>query len=263
MERPFEGLVKRFAKLEGIYGLYEQAEQELVGVIGVPVCMANCGKCCEHNTVLPWGIEVEHIASYLLAEPVLMKKVLDRCEEWLRYNDGPVPSVKKLRSNPKSLMERVHRLTAGPCPLLENHSCLIYKVRPAACQAFGVTTYPRNCPRPVGYGETIETRAYNRGMGLAISEAMDSLLLEAAGDANDVTVGFLPTLIMSRLKAREFAGLVDSGKVDPIKLVRNFVSSPSILSEAQLTDLSLAGDKALQGVEKKGILTGPLSFKIK
>jgi hypothetical protein len=109
----------------------------------------------------------------------------------------------------------------------------------------------------------MDRRAYNTGMAAPIQQAFNDFLVECSGVQNDVAVGFLPTLLMSRLRSQRFTGLVDSGQIDPVKLVKNLVHSPSILVESQFTDLTLAGDTALQEIEKKGIPTGPLTVLIK
>lgn len=259
MNKPFEELITRMNRLEMLHSLFDQAEKELVDHIGIPICMANCGKCCEHNTVMAWGIEVELIASHLLGDAVLLETVMDRCEEWLREQVGPIYTVKQLKESPVRLMSRVHQIITGRCPLLDKTKCLIHPVRPVTCRAFGVTTYPRDCKRPTGYGETDTVRAYNRGMAQPITDAFNRFLIECSDKPYDVSVGFLPTLLMSRLRSKRFAGLVDAGKVDPVKLVRQHIASPSVLVESQLSNLELAGEKALQEVEKTGIHTGPLT----
>jgi Fe-S-cluster containining protein len=263
MNKPFETLINRFAKLEVLHGFFDQAEKEVTDTIGVPICMANCGKCCEHNVVMAWGIEVESIASYLIADDPLLKKVMDRCEGWLTEAVGPVYTVNQLKADIHRLIGKTHQLITGRCPLLDGTQCLIHPVRPVTCRAFGVTTYPRGCNRPPGYGETEDRKAINGGMAGPIVEAVNQFLVECSDNNYDVSVGLLPTMLMSRLRSRKFTGLVDSGKIDPIKLVKHHMTSLSVLVESQFADFTMAGDKALQEVEKKGIPTGPLTYVIK
>jgi Fe-S-cluster containining protein len=258
---PFEALIKRLNLVEAVRGLYQQAQNELEARIGIPVCMPNCGQCCE--TVMVWGIEVESIASSLVGQERLLNDVMDRCEAWLAKRNGHIYSPKQLAENTPVLLERAHELMTGRCPLLsEDLKCLIYQERPLSCRAFGVTSYPRRCPRPCGLGESGSTRAYNQGMAPVIKEALKQLLVHCSEDRFSVTTGFLPTLLMSRLRAQRFAGMVDSGKVDPVKLVRGYMTSPTILSQDQAAGLSLAGDEALQEVEREAIQTGPIIVKV-
>jgi Fe-S-cluster containining protein len=263
MSRPFEALIKRLNDLDLLYSAFDHAEKEVVATIGVPICVENCGKCCEHNVVMAWGIEVENAASYLLGNEKLLKTVLDRCEAWLKENTGRVFTTTQLLRDKSRLMQKTHEIITGRCPLLDGTRCLIHPVRPAACRSFGVTTYPRGCNRPPGIGETVDRRAYNKGMALPIMEATNEFLIDCSDNPHDVSVGFLPTMLMSRLRAREFTGLVDSGKIDPVKLVKQNVTTLSVLVESQFSDFSLAGDKALQEVEKKGINTGPIKLIVK
>ncbi|MDD5510688.1 MAG: YkgJ family cysteine cluster protein [Dehalococcoidales bacterium] len=263
MNKPFEELLKRLSALESIHGLFDTAEKEVVEHIGLPICMENCGKCCENNVVMAWGIEVEDIATYLISDDKLLNKVMDRCEAWMKESTGPVFTVKQLLRDQTRLMKRAREIFTGRCPLMEGTRCLIHPVRPVACRSFGVTTYPRGCKRPPGFGETIDRRAYNQGMAIPIMEAVNAFLVDCSDKPYDTSVGFLPMMLMSRLRAREFAGLVDSGKVDPVKLVKNQVHSLAALVESQFNTFEMAGDKALQKVEEKAIKTGPLTFVIK
>lgn len=259
--RPFEALINRFVGLEQIHGLYQEAQDELERHIATPICMANCGRCCKDNTILVWGIEVEYIASHLLGQGPLLDQVLDACEEWLRAKNGPIYSPKALQRNLPKLLERARQIYTGRCPLVDRENkCLIHMARPLVCRSYGVTTYPQGCPRPMGLGEAGTQRAYNRGMGEKITALFNEFLVEISEDKPLTAVGFLPAMLMQRLRAARFAGLVDSGTVDPVKLIRNYVTSPAILAEQQVFDLAMSGDKALQEVEKTGINTGPWSF---
>ena len=258
MERPFEALISRLSALDLIQGLYQQALDELELRIGAPICVADCGKCCEHNTVMVWGIEVESIATHLLGLGQLLDVVMDRCEDWLMARNGRTYSPQALRGNIPKLLEEARAVYTSRCPLLEGTKCLIHMARPLACRAYGVTSYPVGCNRPLGLGETPDTRAVNTGMGPVITEAFNQVLRESAEDDFFTRVGFLPTLLMARLRADRYTSLVDSGRVNPIKLVKNYVHSPAILTQQQTVDFTLAGDKALQEIEKRGIPTGPV-----
>lgn len=256
---PFEALLKRLSALEGIHRLYEKAEDELVSHIRAPICVEKCGDCCKKNTPMVWGIEIEAIASFLLGQGELLDEVMDRCEEWLLDNQGPILSPQQLSRNLPQLFQRAHEVMVKQCPMLtEEMQCAIHTMRPLPCMAFGVTTYPVNCPRPLGLGETSNRKAYNEGMIPVTKKALNDLLVSSAEDDFCVTVGFLPTLLMTRLRSGAFTNAVDSGKVDPVKLVRNRIHSPSILSADQQFDFSLAGDEALREVEHNAIKTGPI-----
>jgi len=261
---PFGALLHRLSALESIHRLYEKAEDEIVNHIKAPVCMDGCGNCCKENTPMVWGIEVEAIASYLLGQGQLLDDVMDRCEEWLIGGGGrPILSPRYLAQNFPQLLQRAHEVMVKQCPMLTREmQCAIHTMRPLTCMAFGVTTYPTNCPRLLGLGETSSRKAYNEGMMPVVKKALNDLLVHSAEDEFCVTVGFLPTLLMSRLRSEAFTNLVDSGKVDPVKLARNRIHSPSILTADQQFDLSLAGDEALQEVERNSIKTGPILLNV-
>lgn len=267
MERqPFDAVIARQVELMEIHAICQQAQDELEAHIGRSICMPNCGKCCLHNTPMVWGFEVEFMVSSLLGDNQKLDNILDRCEGWLLYNDGKIRSPNYYRQNPGKIIERSHDIITSPCPMMDEITlqCLIHAYRPLVCRAFGVTTYPRNCPRPPGLGESDVVRSYNQGLGEKINAALHKLLVGYAKESSfAITVGFLPTLLVSRLRANWFAGLVDSGRVDPVKLVRNYIASPAALIESQFTEFNLAGDKALQEVESSGIHTGPVMAVVK
>ena len=149
------------------------------------------------------------------------------------------------------------------CPMLEGTSCIIHDMRPVVCRAYGVTTYAVDCTRPLGKNETPTKRAANTGMQKPIRDLLNNMLVEfAKEDRFAVTTGYLPTLLLSRLSASKFAGLVDEGKVHPMKIVRGYITSPAIIGQYQIADFTLAGDEALQEVERNGINTGPVMLKI-
>lgn len=261
--QPFKSLIQRLSKLEKIHGFYQQAEAEVEAHIGMPICVPNCGLCCQNNSPMVWGIEVEAIASYLIGQGDLLNTVMDRCEHWLRTSNGKVHPPAYYQQNTDKLMERAHELYTGCCVLLgTDKRCLIHPARPLTCRAYGVTSYPTDCPRPYGLGESASSRAYNNGIAPVVKEALNQLLKECASDSFAASVGFLPTLLMRLLRSRQFVSLVDSGKVDPVKLVRNFIHSPAIITQDQLADFSLAGDEALQEVELTGINTGPITVAV-
>lgn len=263
MKNPFEQLLRRLDKLNGIHELYRKAESELEAHIGRSICMPNCGECCQTSSILVWGIEVEAMASYLLGKKKLLKDVMDRCENWLRTGNRGAHTPSYYQQNLDKLMERARELYSSQCCLLDGaKQCLIYPMRPLACRSYGVTVYPHRCPRPCGLGESGSTRAYNGGMANIINDELTDLLKDCAQESFTATVGFLPTLLMMRLRSRAFVSLVDSGKVDPVKLARNFVHSPAALFQRQFSDLTLSGDKALQEVEATGINTGPVIVRI-
>ena len=255
IDRPFGELLRRLTVLEALHGLYQQAEGELTRHIGVPICMDKCGKCCQHNTVMVWGIEVERIASCLVGQRNVLNEVMERCERWLLHDNGVVPSPTQLAKNPLKVIQAGNELVKKLCPLLQDDmKCLIHVCRPLACRAYGVTTYPVDCPRPPGFGEDPSRKAYNRGMGERVKVAFHELMKDfGENDRQSATVGFLPTLLMAKLRADRFAGLVDSGMVHPVKLSRGFMASPTILWESQKADMTLAGQESLDEVVKKGI----------
>ena len=257
MTQPFSSLLSRLATVEELHGIYADAQEALEAHLGVNICMPNCGACCEHNAVLVWGFEIEAITSYLLGKgEIYTKQVLDSCEEWLTNDHGlKTYPPKYFESHPKEMMAQVHTVSSTRCPMLTiDKKCSIYEQRPLACEAFGVTTYPRGCPRPLGLGEHDNVRAYNSVLGNKIGEVLNVFLTRVANeDMLAVTVGYLPTLLFAKLRANDFANLVSSGKINPVKLATNVINSPALLYEQQRIDFSLAGDKALEDVVNAGV----------
>lgn len=255
MNKPFSSLLARLATVDELKQLYSDAQDELEGHLGVPICVANCGICCEHNVPMVWGFEVEAIASYILGQgEKFTKEILDRCEDWLLDNNSGF-TVKYLLDHPQKMLEEVHKVNIGTCPLLtSDRKCSVWLQRPVACQAYGVTTYPTGCPRPLGKGEYGNIRAFNQGLGTKINETLNKILQFVSNDDLFAsTVGYLPTMLMAKMRAVEFSGLVSSGKVNPVKLATNQVTSPAIITEEQRSKFKLAGDKALDEIISGGI----------
>ena len=264
--RPHEGLIRRLNGLEYLHGVFDSAQAELETALGVPICVPNCGACCQHNTPMVWGYEVEYIAAYLLGQgEQATKDALDRCEDWLLERHGhPVLPARQLAHNTAKIIEMARTFSTSQCPMLTaDRRCSVHGERPMACRAFGVTTYPRGCPRPMGQGEHGDTRAINRGMGAAVKTALTEFLERiAAEDTFAATVGYLPTLLMGKMRAERLAALVDSGRINPVKLSINLVHSPAILWEEQVATFELAGQQALDNMVKTSIPTGPLVVKV-
>jgi len=264
-DRPFEALITRLSALDALHNLYQQAEAEIEHHIGRPICMPNCGKCCQHNVVMAWGVEVDGLASFLLGQGRLLENVLNRCEAWLTENNRRIYSPGQLLKDRDRLTTEAQFMITGRCPLLDEESkCLIHPMRPLSCRAYGVTTYPRGCGRPYGNGESESRRATNSGMAVIIKEKFTALLKMCKDDSFSVSVGFLPTLLISKFRPFRFTSLADSGHVNPIKLVKNYVSSPAVLTEDQFSSFELAGQDALDECEKAGIpIEKPLVHIIK
>ncbi|APG23590.1 MAG: YkgJ family cysteine cluster protein [Syntrophotalea acetylenica] len=79
------------------------------------VCHKGCDLCCRHLSLFP--VEAEAMAGAVAALPAPQQETL---------------RLRALNAEPD-----------GPCPLLENHACLIYHARPIICRTHGLPVLSR------------------------------------------------------------------------------------------------------------------------
>jgi len=237
------GMVASFSLLDKIFAGFEGAARDLQAAIGVPICISNCGKCCEVNVPLVRDIEAKYAVSWILGNG-LVDKVAERCEGWLLDRMSALTSYGiKPGAIPEGLLPGLreewdyvaHRT---PCPmLLEDKSCLIYGARPMVCRAAGVTTaMPVGCPRPLGYGESLTSFARAGGPGVEEIKRNVSELLRTAENQTWLISSFLPTALYMSLRPQKFAAYIEDSKIATAKIMQTF-HNLGILWQDQLNEV--------------------------
>lgn len=121
----------KLSALKNIYAIYEEFSVSLD-----VSCQKGCAACCTRNVTLT-TLEGRHIVDYIGQAP--KKSALERLSR-----DQHLP-----RFQPKITLNGLAELfikgqdgpdeeyhLEGECPLLENHLCTIYPVRPFGCRCF-------------------------------------------------------------------------------------------------------------------------------
>jgi Fe-S-cluster containining protein len=238
-------LLNLWSLLEKVHRGYDSAASEVSKATGARLCVPGCGLCC-HNSVLALGIEAELAASWLLGQPKLFDRVMDACYEWLtrpgKYTYGGKLDYERWQE----LLPEYESVLREPCPfLLEDRSCLIHWARPLVCRAYGVTRMPApNCPRPLGFGEGSNARAYWDGRTpmqfapdhkpVSLYQLIRDLKGLMAAYPRYSREGFFTTFLYERFRAKTLAGLLDDGKVPMVKVFAAWGGSHLLLWQEQL-----------------------------
>ena len=237
-----------FDRLERIHRLFGSAQQRLEKEIGVPICVPDCGKCCEKNCVAIRGVEAHYIAQWVRRQkPETQKSITDICSSWLLAKDEQLSVYRGMGTAALSTddLDQV-RVEGGfimgggsHCPMLtEDKKCLIHPVRPLLCRAFGVTRIagPEICDRPLGKYETKERRAYLN------NEIVDEIKRELEGLKSELSEGnyyengmFLATALYAELEPQSFVSIIYHNLVPTAKLLQ--FSGPALLYQEQLSEI--------------------------
>jgi len=216
-------MLQQFMELRQIHRLFDDSEAHLAKRLGVPICMPNCGKCCQENCVTIYSIEASLIISYLMGDGKLT--VIGWCRDWLlehhtaapTYNGIPVGVVSK------ELKHEWDLLVKSGCPMLgENKQCFIHMMRPLICRSYGVTmTAGVGCPRPLGRGESVASKGYIGGKASALLEdELNKYFGKMRAEHPDFAkMGFLPTMIFRQAREKEFRELIAENKIASAKLI--------------------------------------------
>lgn len=214
-------LVEYWNELEAIYGMMRQAQAQVERTIGTPICVESCGgHCCTINSIVAYGFEAEHVASWLLTQGPLMTEILDRARAWLTESGQWTYGRQLTPELWKSLENELVRALMQRCAFLgDNGRCLIHEVRPMVCRTYGVTHMPgSNCPRPLGLGEESDSRAWfdPSTAELPIRPRWNALRRRIK-EPRFSRSGFLALMLFERFKAKELAGLLDDGRIPLVK----------------------------------------------
>lgn len=207
----------------------DQGQAELEQAIGNPICIENCGKCCEVNTPIAHIREVKYLISLLvLVTPGLREKLVERSLDWLIYRHSGITSYGKIRGQPrkpgekKLLIDESQVLAAKQCPFLTGDKrCMIHRARPIVCRAYGITIMADQwCPRPLHWTETDTCRmiiAEDTGLGQIIKRLSSELCRSENGTIPNY-VGFLPFLVARELAPDRLQSLIDENRIADAKL---------------------------------------------
>ncbi len=118
--------------LKNIYEIYD----DFVGELEV-ACKKHCAECCTRRVTLTT------LEAYLIAEHIILngKSDLFRFVQAATSGTRFQPKITTNRladmcANGMDLPEEENNATGGHCPLLKNHECPIYRVRPFGCRCF-------------------------------------------------------------------------------------------------------------------------------
>jgi len=148
--------------LKTLYEDMEKLASRVIELKGKPLCVPDCGLCCETTTPLVLLLEGRNIAMWLDKQSQSVQdKVLQNCEAWLLK-----PLLYKAPPTGKGKPPEWVDLIQWQCPALdtEKKTCLIYPVRPLGCRTYGVTRGANAfCKAPLGLEETKEKRLHFSG----------------------------------------------------------------------------------------------------
>jgi Fe-S-cluster containining protein len=138
-------LETRLSILEQIYTLHENVVQK-----SDLACRVGCDLCCTRNVTVT-SLEASQITRYLenTARPDLFEK-LETSKHFPRFQPlTTTNTLAHLCRNGKTPPEETCDPSWRPCPLLEDHRCAIYAVRPFACRCM----VSRSACQPEGQAE--------------------------------------------------------------------------------------------------------------
>ena len=144
-------------------------------------CRKGCDACCLHLSLFP-------VEASVLAEAV---------------KNLPAPQLDKLRER------AINARPDGPCPLLEDHVCLVYQARPMICRTHGlpilsridgdakVDFCPENCQELSALsGDTvIDIDRLNAAL-----TAINALFLRETGEEDQQRRPFMSEIILGAMK---------------------------------------------------------------
>ncbi len=210
---------------EQIYQSFALAETEIEKQLGTPICVPNCGKCCEVTVPLARRIEAQYLAGYA-AGAGITEKLVSLCEGWLleRHSCAPTYRGPLFGSVTPHLQKEFEALAKSPCPLLSaDKRCLLHGGRPLVCRAYGVTHMPGPevdfCPRQLGKGETFANRAY---LELPEFKRIVTEFYQSLPDKDLLICGLLPSLLYKILRPQKWQAAIADGKIATAKLIGSY-----------------------------------------
>lgn len=212
-------MIMAFKELRAIHRMFDEAERQLSAFIGLPLCVPNCGRCCQINTPQVTTIEAILAVSYLTGAGQL-SKMAGIAGGWLLDRDGlalyegmPIGWAK-----PK-LRDEWLAVAQSQCPFLgQDMRCQLYMGRPLACRACGVTRIIGLCPRPLGRNESLPQKMI--ADGTPVREAINKFRAWCRRENRAwIISGHVPTMLYRVARPEKFKGLVAGNRVPSAKLV--------------------------------------------
>ncbi len=215
-------MLKALIDLNGLHKSFTIAQGALGSHLQAPLCIPNCGRCCTVKTCMI--IEAINMVSTLTGLSRL-KAAIDCAENWLlektvaaadevdlSYKGLPVGVVSS------DIKQEWEQVSQSRCPFLTSDlTCLIYECRPMLCMALGITREVKNCPRPLGVGETYSRRAFaNSG---EIAQAVQRFKDYCDRKPEWKIYGFAPTLLFRAAQPEKFRALVDDNRIPSAKII--------------------------------------------
>lgn len=229
-------MLQAYAELRLIHALIKEAESWLEKQLGTPLCVPNCGLCCQRNIISCHSIEASYIISGLMGTG--LTRYVDASRAWLldRHFQATIYEGMPRGVITGKLREEWNLLSQLPCIFYrpDDKRCAIHHFRPLSCRAFGVTMASKPyCPRPVGRGEDRYSRAYVGGPpGQLIRAAVEGFVARIKARNPDwATHGFLPAMIFRQAREREFRGMIDDNLIASAKLVGTDYSIQALWQE--------------------------------
>lgn len=212
-------MIEALASLSQIHMDIDAARVALETQLGVPICIPNCGKCCE--TVLAHRIEADFAISAIIGEGKFQEMV-SLCEGWLleRHKESQIYEGPPFGMVCPELAIEWDSVRDIGCPFLNSDKrCFIYSGRPLVCRTFGVTQAgptPDWCARPLGIGEGENRRGYIDNQQL---KHLVKAFLDGLPDKDWTTMGWLPTVIYREACPDKYRALVADNRIASAKLI--------------------------------------------
>ena len=231
-------MVRRFVELRKIHKLFEEQEARLVQKLGVPICIPNCGKCCQENNVTAYAIEASLILSFTMGSNI--SDVINWCRDWLLEKHTVTPTYEGIPRGilSEKLKHEWEILAHTQCPMLkQDKTCIIHSSRPLVCRAYGIT---RNagvgCPRPLSLGESVYSK---RIVTPQESDFLEDAVMKYFGilraeSPDFAVIGFLPTMIFRQAREKEFRELIAENKIASAKLIGTDVETQVLFEKYAL-----------------------------
>jgi Fe-S-cluster containining protein len=214
-------MIDAFLELRDIHRMLGEAESQLVEYLGVPICLPNCGKCCQVNVPPCTTIEAINMVSVLTGTRKLAP-MLSIAEGWLLERDNRAPTYEGMPLGilKSVILEEYQTILRTQCPFLgPQKECLIWDVRPLTCRTWGVTRDNANaCPRPLGKNESPTQMMVVDGT--PIRQAIDAFKKRCeAKNKTWIISGLVPTVLYRAARPDKFRRLVHDNKIASAKLI--------------------------------------------